>query len=83
MRKILKQLSSGVVCFFCGDIFSTGFYLVFGGEFTHFMLKALGTLVIGVIGGLAGLVGKDIYPLIKNYIFQLYQNLKNKNKQSS
>jgi len=68
MRKIFSQLNSSRLCFLSGDLLSTSFYLLFGSEITHFMLKAFGTLIIGIIGGLAGLAGKDLYPILKQFI---------------
>lgn len=68
MKRILFQLPTGSYCFLIGDIFSTGFYLIFGDVVTHFILKAIGTLIIGVLGGIAGLAGKDLYPMLKAHI---------------
>jgi hypothetical protein len=69
-----------LLCFIGGDFLSTLFTLLFGGEVTHFFLKAVGTVIIGVIGGVAGLAGKDIYPLLKasliRLIYKLYKNKK-------
>lgn len=68
MSKLLKFFSPGYMCFWVGDVFATGFYLLIGEAFAHFILKALGTLVIGLLGGLAGLAGKDLYPFLKKYL---------------
>lgn len=82
----MRKLNTSMICFFCGDIFSTGFFLVWSGELSHFILKAFGTLIIGVIGGLAGLLGKDLYPIIKMAIirkvkFKKIGNIKKHNQQ--
>lgn len=66
---------TNLLCFVGGDFLATIFTLLFGGEVTHFILKAFGTVIIGVIGGIAGLAGKDIYPLLKKYIqSKLFKN---------
>ena len=84
MNKLLNQLSARGVCFLFGDIFSMGFYLLFGEAFTHFMLKALGTLVIGMLGGLAGLAGKDLYPILKEFVKKkLFNHKKRQNEKLS
>lgn len=64
----MKKNSTSLLCFFGGDFASTLFILLFGGEVTHFLLKAFATLILGVIGGLAGLAGKDLYPIVKKFI---------------
>jgi hypothetical protein len=75
MKKVLEQMSTAhALCFVSADFFTTTFYLLFGNEVTHFLLKACGTLIIGMIGGLAGLLGKDLYPLLKKQIIRKKKN---------
>jgi hypothetical protein len=79
MRKLLQQFNtSHGACFFCADIFSMCFHLLWGGEITLFVMKAAGTIIIGILGGLAGLAGKDLYPLLKKYIKQKFVTKKQK-----
>lgn len=37
---------------------------------TYYSVKLLATLVLGVVGGLAGMVAKDLYRIIKMKIFK-------------
>jgi hypothetical protein len=75
----MKRITNSHLCFAGGDLLVTLFTLLWGGDITHFFLKAFGTIIIGIIGGVAGLAGKDLYPVLKKYI----QSKLFKNKKSS
>lgn len=64
-----------LLAFFCGDILVTWLWAehIFQ-DAGMFLLKLLATIVLGVAGGIAGLVGKDVYRSWKNW------RLKQKNK---
>lgn len=80
MKKVLRE---GSLCFLSGDLLTSAFYLWIGNDFAHFMLKVISTLIIGIIGGIAGLAGKDLYPVLKAYIKRkiksfIHRRIKNK-----
>lgn len=80
----MKRISNSHLCFAGGDFLVTLFVLLWGGDITHFALKAVGTIIIGIIGGIAGLAGKDLYPVLKKIIqSKLNKNKKNVQKLSS
>ena len=65
MSKLLQFIQSRTSGFLFGDIFTMGIFLIVDESFTHSMLKALTT---GIIGGLAGMGSKDLYPVVKKWI---------------
>jgi hypothetical protein len=69
MQAISKNMENKVLAFFCGDLLVTLYIHLAGiiGNLGDFALKVLVTLIIGAVGGLAGMVGKDVYPVIKKY----------------
>lgn len=74
----MRKIRDAHLCFAGGDLLVTLFTLLWGGEVSHFFLKALGTLILGVIGGLAGLAGKDLYPVAKKWFLKTFKKLKSK-----
>lgn len=55
--------------FICGDISAT-LYLLYTGMLTdlgEFAAKLVTTLLIGAAGGIAGMAGKEIYPVLKKW----------------
>jgi hypothetical protein len=71
-----------LMLFVFGDVFSTGFTLLFDSQISHFMLKMIGTAIAGIIGGLAAKATRDIYPILKKLLFDLKRKLFNKQKPS-
>ena len=65
MTKLLSFLQNRTSGFLFGDVFTTWIFLILDDTFTHSVLKAL---VTGIIGGLAGMASKDIYPVVKKWI---------------
>lgn len=68
-----KALQEKVLAFFTGDIFST---LVVA----PFVKNAVLTIILGVLGGAAGLLGKDLYKWIKKEFLQWRAHIKAKRK---
>ena len=65
------------VAFICGDLFSMGFiFLKMPDEMMHIGLKIATTLMVGLVGGLAGVAGKDLYAFIKPRIIKLFKKKK-------
>lgn len=61
---------NSVVAFFSGDLFTTIIFMyanIGAIDFVHPILKVIFTLIIGVVGGFGGLLGKDIYEKIKEF----------------
>lgn len=59
---------NSAVAFFSGDLFTTiiFMYSTLGSiDFIHPILKVVLALIVGVVGGFGGLLGKDIYEKIK------------------
>lgn len=59
---------NSAVAFFSGDLFTTiiFMYSTLGSiDFIHPALKILLALIVGIVGGFGGLLGKDIYEKIK------------------
>ncbi|HUP13107.1 MAG TPA: hypothetical protein VM187_12860 [Niastella sp.] len=55
------------IAFLCGDI-SVTMYLLFTGLVNDLLLfgaKLITTLLIGAAGGIAGMAGKEIYPVLR------------------
>lgn len=52
--------------FLCGDFISMSFFLLYSSGWTLFFAKLFSTMAIGVIGGMAGLAGKDFYAWLKS-----------------
>lgn len=68
---------NSAVAFFSGDLFTTiiFIYASLGTiDFIHPILKVVLALIVGVVGGFGGLLGKDIYEKIK----QAYRAYKEK-----
>lgn len=59
-----------ITAFFFGDAFATVYLLGAGGSFIHelqaFGVKLIVTLILGAVGGIGGIIGKDIYNKYKN-----------------
>lgn len=67
----MEETKNRLTAFFCADVVVMIAYL--GGlevysEAWHFVIKIAATALLGVVGGLFGLVGKDLYPIIKKWI---------------
>jgi hypothetical protein len=78
MKKIFESIDKNSTCFLCADGFTMLFTMLWGGELTHFIFKAAGTIIIGIFGGLAGLAGKDLYPILKKKLKKKFTKSKNK-----
>jgi hypothetical protein len=58
-----------LTAFLCGDI-SVTMYVLFTGMMNDLMLfgaKLITTLIIGAAGGIAGMAGKELYPVLKTF----------------
>lgn len=67
---------NSIVAFFSGDLFTTIIFMyasIGAIDFVHPILKVIFTLIIGVVGGFGGLLGKDIYEKIKEFC-KTYKN---------
>jgi hypothetical protein len=68
-------MKTKAIAFFFGDLFVTA-HIIFAGiinDFGGFMLKVVATLIIGAAGGIAGMMAKDAYPLVKKYFKSLFK----------
>lgn len=54
------------ISFLFGDISSTAFFLLYA-DFHTEIIKIASAVVIGIIGGAAGLLGKDLYTITKSF----------------
>lgn len=66
---MIKMLNRDkAIAFIAGDV-SVTLYQLFIGDIIHdlgdFGLKVMSTVILGVFGGIAGMVGKDIYNHLK------------------
>ena len=73
------KMKTKVIAFICGDLAVTLHIWIAGiiADFGGFMLKVGGTLIIGAAGGIAGMLAKDLYPILKIWY---YTKFKTKNK---
>jgi hypothetical protein len=56
-----------IVAFVCGDLIVTAMNILgIFGDLGHFGLKVLATIILGAAGGIAGMIGKDVYAWWKN-----------------
>ena len=64
---------NSTIAFFSGDIFTTILFMIYGTNLTgsidwiHPAFKVALALVVGIVGGFGGLLGKDIYEKIKEF----------------
>lgn len=78
--KKLKMISNNItingdmkdkaLAFIAGDISVTLFQIFVGGiwgDLGHFGVKVGATIILGIAGGIAGMIGKDIYNRYKKY----------------
>jgi len=66
-----NDVKEKVISFVCGDVTSMLYFTLSGilSDMTHFGIQVASTLIIGVAGGIAGMIGKDwLYPKIKRYL---------------
>lgn len=63
----MQHKNTKLVAFICGDLFVTLGQITgnIWADAGHFGVKLLATLVIGIAGGIAGVVGKDLYQHFK------------------
>lgn len=69
-----------LIAFIFGDLFVTAHIILAGiiHDFGGFMMKVLGTLIIGAAGGVAGMIGKESYPWLKKTFKKIFKNERNK-----
>ena len=74
--KYLDNRRDEIISFFCGD----ALVMVLSIHFSFFdsAVKLLGVFAVGIIGGLGGLVIKDVYAFGKDFIRKLYKHLTRK-----
>lgn len=71
MRVLIVNFNNkldSIIAFFSGDILATviySWYMIDSIDWIHPALKVAFTLVIGVVGGFGGLLGRDIYETLK------------------
>ncbi len=71
---------NSTIAFFSGDIFTTVLFMICSTNTTsqidwiHPAFKVALALVVGIVGGFGGLLGKDIYERTK----QFFKNIKGK-----
>lgn len=56
-------------------------YLLWGSETTIYVTKAVGTIGVGIIGGIAGMLGKDMYAFMKPRLVVLWRHIYHRAKQ--
>ena len=62
------KIGDRALAFIAGDVSVTLFQIFIGGiwaDIGHFGLKIAATIILGIAGGLAGMVGKDLYNKFK------------------
>lgn len=71
LQAMPENLKDKVLAFFCGNVTTMGFtFLKIPNEMSGIGWKVLATALIGLAGGIAGLVGKDLYVSVKRKIFK-------------
>jgi hypothetical protein len=66
-----EDIKDKAVAFITGDLTVMGFtFIRIPDELINLWWKVLITIVVGIAGGIAGMVGKDLYTLVKSKLFK-------------
>lgn len=79
---ISGKMKNKIVAFIMGDITVTLCQILsnFWHDLGLFAIKIIATLILGIAGGVAGLIGKDyVYPWIKKIVKYFLTKIKKKN----